>query len=280
MEKFRRNPEAWAAFIKTVREFFEKRGFIEVWTPQRVPAGAFESSLDPLKVTDRDGTQELHTSPEIAMKAILAEIKKPIFQICHCFRDDPDTGHHWKEFTMLEFYVPHEDFHYTQKLTRELFDTVAGRALPYSVMTMDDAFLKYVGTPIDQIPPYQKGDSWEESYFKWLIEKVEPGLPTDIPTLISHYPPSQAALAKLDKDHKWAERFEIYWQGLELCNGCTELDSVEELHRRYEKECALRQSQNKPPHSYPTLLEKAMHGMPPASGVAVGLERLFMCISA
>ncbi len=277
MEKFRRNPQEWAKFIKKVREFFESRDFIEVWTPQRVPSGAFENSLDPLKVIDSEGEKELHTSPEIAMKALLAELQLPIFQICHCFRDDPDTGHHWKEFTMLEFYVPHKDFQYTQELTRKLFNFVAGRDLPFSSMTMEGAFLKYVGKSLNEIPSYQEGDSWEESYFKWLIEKIEPGLPFETPTVISHYPPSQAALAKLDNSQKWAERFEIYWKGLELCNGCTELDSVEELKKRYEKECQARLSQKKAPHPYPTVLEEAMRKMPPASGVAVGLERLFMC---
>ena len=279
MEKFRRNPEAWAAFIKKVREFFETRGFIEVWTEQRVPVGAFESSLDPLKVVDSKTTHELHTSPEIAMKQLLADLQKPIFQICHCFRDDPDTGHHWKEFTMLEFYVPFKDYHHTRELTISLFNFAAGKSLPLQSMTMKEAFINHVGKPWDQISPYAKDESWEDSYFKWLVEKVEPGLPPETPTLIYDYPPSQAALAKLDASGSYAERFEIYWKGLELCNGCTELDSVEELKKRYEKEVYLRQKQNRPPHAFPEILVQAMTTMPPASGVAVGLERLFMCIS-
>jgi lysyl-tRNA synthetase class 2 len=285
----------WAECLREIRRFFDERGFFEVTTTSLVPAGAFESSIDTLKVSFGEGTAELHTSPEMEMKRVLADTHLPIYQLAKAIRDDPPTGVHKREFTMLEFYRPNCDYRTTREDTQEMFSRLTGGALNFEEISMRDLFLRTTGIDIAiantgeglrrevekrSLVTLAGDDAWDDIYFKLLIEKVEPALHPSRPTLIYDYPASQAALGKVNPASGWAERFEIYWQGMELCNGCTELDSIEELHRRYERESRNRAALGKLPHPFPTRLFEAMQkDFPPASGVAVGVDRLFRCLT-
>ncbi|MEZ4750194.1 MAG: amino acid--tRNA ligase-related protein [Bdellovibrionota bacterium] len=126
----RKNIVAWSNYLRTLREFFESRGFYEVVTDHVVPAGAFEACLDTLKVEWAQGRGELHTSPEIEMKRLLAEGSGSIFQICQCFRDDPDTGVHRREFSMLEFYEVGANWEKVMELTKALITELSGSRCP------------------------------------------------------------------------------------------------------------------------------------------------------
>lgn len=285
-------PEAWAHFIRKTRSFFEERGFIEVFTPSLVPAGAFENALDSIKVRSSAGAAELHTSPEMEMKALLAELKKPIFQICKCFRDDPDTSIHFTEFTMLEFYRPFHTYEATRKDMRDLLETLALKSFSFLEISIEDIFKKHTGIPLSElrtaplllkaarelgIQDLSEKDSWEDVFFRIMLERIEPQLDPKIPTLVFDYPASVSTLSQ-PKDSFWGERFELFWHGMELCNGATELLSKDLLKTRYDFESKERVRVGKTPHPFPERLYQALDHLPPCSGVAVGLDRLFWAL--
>lgn len=283
--------KSWSEFLKKVRLFFEARNYLEVETPYLVPVGAFESSLDCLKVQGVDIQKELHTSPEIEMKVLMTELKTSIFQICRSYRDDPATLIHFKEFHMLEFYSPGHTYRDNMALMKDFLNSVSGASLTFESYSLAEAFQKFAGLELlEDLESFKKemkrkgailfneDDSWDDLFYKVLIEKIEPQLNPNNPTFLYHFPPSQAALAALSPSKEYAERFEIYWQGIELCNGCTELTDLEELQRRFNSENQKRIEQNKKTHAFPASLAHAMKNMPACSGVAVGLERLYLCL--
>lgn len=287
------SPEKWALFIKAIRSFFESKGFLEVSTPSLVPVGAFENALDCLQVQFSSGQAELHTSPEIEMKVLLSRLKKPIFQICKCFRDDPETSIHFKEFTMLEFYLPGATYLETRELMKQLFGNLSPLPLNFDEISIHELFVNRLGIHLEEkntaeelrlaakqvgIDSLDSQHTWEDVFFRLMLDKVEPALDEKIPTLVYDYPASVSTLSK-PKDTFWGERFEIFWKGMELCNGATELSSVELLKSRYQFESNERKKMGKAPHPFPTRLAEAMESMPECSGVAVGLDRLFWAIS-
>jgi elongation factor P--(R)-beta-lysine ligase len=284
---------AWAKLLKRTRAYLDRDGFTEVMTNALVSEGAFESSIDTLKVSYSDGKGELHSSPEIEMKRCLATAQLPIYQICKCYRDDPRTPVHWKEFTMLEFYRMNASYLQILQDVQEWLEEIAERKLSFEILSVNDAIKKFAGLDLEAAPntaalrkmventrtlQLSSEDTWEDIFFKVIVEKIEPALPPDRPVFLIDYPVSVSPLSQRKGDGIWAERFELYWCGMELCNGCTELSSPEELKKRYEEESALRRALKKPPHPFPSHLYEAMKTMPPAAGVAVGLERTFLAL--
>lgn len=262
----------WARFLADIRRFFDERGFVEVTTRNLVPAGAFEGVIDCLQVSHSGGKGELHTSPEMEMKALLAATSLPCYQICRCYRDDPETGIHGREFTMLEFYNVGETYDGIRRLTTDLFVHLGHR----------DGFREATVQSLlnGKHPVPAPGERWDDAFFKLFLTEVEPQLPFDPPTVVKDYPAQIAALAALNSDGKTAQRFEIYWKGMEICNGCVELGDPVELAARIVEESNLRTTAGKSPHPYPERLMKAMEqGLPPSAGVAVGLDRLFKCFT-
>jgi lysyl-tRNA synthetase class 2 len=280
--------------LACTRAFFDRKGFTEVSTDAIVPAGAVEGTIDPIRVRHSEGTAELHTSPEIEMKRLLGRFPSPIYQICKCFRDDPATPIHRKEFTMLEYYRPHADYRQSQADMRELLDQLAGRQLATRVVTVRELIGQTVGIDLEGlwdrdglaeavarrgVLTVSASDSWEDIFFKLLIERIEPSLPPEIPVLVTDYPVAVSVLSEAKPGSRWAERFEIYWQGMELCNGCTELTDAAVLRQRLRHEQAIRAREGKAAHPDPAVLLAVMDGgLPPASGVAVGLDRLFTAL--
>lgn len=257
-----RNVREWAAFQRDIRAWLDGRGYWEVSTKYVVPAGAFESTLDTLQVRWKDGTGELHTSPEIEMKRLIAETQESLYQICHCFRDDPtETGIHLKEFHMLEFYRVGADEHSLLEEVKALFEHLAGRKLSFEVFSV---------AHLAALDP--------DSFFRSMIESIEPGFSPRTPTIVTGYPGAVSALAAVD-EKGIARRFEIYWHGMELCNGCSELTDKTELERRVAEEARLRTAEGKSPHPPPKdLLETLDRGLPQCAGVAIGLDRLFLAL--
>jgi lysyl-tRNA synthetase class 2 len=284
----------WAKFLRSIRRFFDENGFFEVSTPLLVTAGAFEATIDCLHVQWNGGSAELHTSPEIEMKALLAETEFPIYQVTKCFRDDPPTGIHRREFTMLEFYRPGADYKVTQADMKSLFGYLNGAPLSFDEVTVRELFRQTTGIDLcasataselrEQILERKlvhlgATENWDDMFYKLLIECVEPRLDPAVPTLVRDYPATQCALGKVDSSRQVVERFEIYWRGMEICNGCTELTDPTVLRERYEIESRIRRAEGKQPHPLPQrLMDTLESGLPPASGVAVGLDRLFCCL--
>lgn len=288
MKTFHHPALPWSQFIKKMRTFFEERGFVEVFTPCLVPAGAFENAIDTLKVKSLTESSELHSSPEMAMKEILAQEQTPIYQICHCFRDDPDTSIHLKEFNLLEFYRPHTNYQATQKDMKELLGFLSSKPLTFFETSIESLFEDRLGFKLSDFPDplslkeqalrngitdLHDNDSWEDLFFRFMLDKIEPSLPKEIPCLLFDYPATVSTLSA--PKGFWGERFEIFWKGMELCNGATELICPELLEARYQFESDLRLKAGKPPHPFPSSFLKALSRLPPCSGVAVGLDRLF-----
>lgn len=286
---------AWAGFLKEIRRFLDERGYFEVTTNLMVPVGAFESTLDCLQVSWSQGRAELNTSPEIEMKKLLAHNPESIYQICRSFRDDPHTPIHRLEFSMLEFY---RRGYSAAELLRETFALLTQLAssppLREATYSLPDLLEKKTGINLEKNADrisllaaakragnhsVSDTDSWEDLFFKLVLDEVETTLPPETPTALIDYPVAVSPLSKPGPGQKYAERFEIYWHGMEIANGCTELWSADGLKARYEKESQAREAAGKKRHPYPhDLIEAAKHNVGPVAGVAIGLERLFLAL--
>ena len=277
-----------------VRDFFVHRDVLEVETPVLSAYGGTDPQLDYFEI--EDPKRFMMTSPEFHMKRLLAAKFGDIFQITKSFRKDEFGGHHNNEFSMVEWYrvgMPQD------KLMDEVEDLVSeiiGTKLNARRTRWIDAFKNYAGVNpfceklsdfadacrAREIPVPEKSESLNrEDWWDYLmVFLVEPALASNGPEFILDYPPSQAALAQtyVDGDgFTWARRFELFVNQVELCNGYTELTDAVEQRRRFNADLEIRKGMNKPlPPIDERFLAALESGMPACSGVALGLDRLFM----
>ncbi len=296
-----------AQFISNIRQFFMSRQVLDVQTPLLSQAGNTDTFLQSVaaQVTyqDRPRTYYLHTSPEFAMKRLLASWQVPIYQICPVFRDNEIGVRHNIEFTMLEWYQPSYSLDDMAGELNELLAALYGHSVVMSHYRYVDAFMDFVGIhPLTaslsalQAVAEDSGltgfdfnnteDSEESRRQSWLdllfSHAVEPNLGHDLPTLIIEYPPATAALAKtaLDKEgNKIAKRFELYINGIEIANAYDELADGQALRARFEQDNQLRQRHNLPQMPVDEHLLAASNDLIPCSGIAVGLDRLLMVMT-
>jgi lysyl-tRNA synthetase class 2 len=301
---------ARASLHASLRRSFEALGYQEVETPLLVPAPGMEPHIQPFEVpfipeTDV-GTRSslwLHTSPEYAMKRLLADGSGPLFQLCKVFRNGEISPTHNPEFTLLEFYRPHADYHAIMSdLERLLSDAEAVLApakplfaqLPFERLTVREALQRETGIDLAEAPAVGAGEwlagraeaigvrvggatAFDDVFFHLFLQKVEPKLGFDRPTFLIEYPASMAALARLKPgDPSVAERVELYARGLELGNGFSELTDAAEQRRRLVEEQAFRRANRRPVLPLDERFLDAVGKMPPAGGIAVGLDRLLM----
>jgi lysyl-tRNA synthetase class 2 len=277
-----------ARLIQAVRAFFHARGYTEVETPYAVPAPGEEVHLRAI----RAGDNWLHTSPEFGMKKLLAGGAGPIFQIARVWRDEPASPTHAAEFTMLEWYSlnPSMDalIEETHALLRAVLPpSVAGDA--YERLTVAEAFWRYAGADVlgtagDAAALAQgsgavlrEGESWEDLFFRLLLERVEPYLGRNKPSFLTHWPAAQAALARRDPlDERVAERFELYVGGMELANAFVELTDPAEQRVRFNEDRARRHALYGPDWEMDEVFLAALAEMPPCAGIAMGFDRLAM----
>lgn len=274
-----------ANVIKTVRDFFWERGFLEVETPLLIPANAPEEYINPIITTN---SWQLQTSPEICMKRLLCGGHQKLFQISRCWRSEERGSRHLSEFTMLEWYRSDCDYHTLMTDCEALLQYVAARCLPdsrsfvrnsaritpfapWQRISVQEAFLRF--GKIDVWDCLRKG-----LYEEMLTSVVEPALAGfDSPVILMDYPKELAALARTKpEDSELAERFELYVGGLELANGFSELNDPDEQRRRFEDANRTRSNigQDVLPMPEPFLNTLAM--MPDSAGIAMGLDRLVM----
>lgn len=300
-----------AQLISNIRQFFASRHMLEVQTPLLSQAGNTDAFLQSVaaQVTyqDRPRTYYLHTSPEFAMKRLLASWQVPIYQICPVFRDNEIGTRHNIEFTMLEWYQPNYSLADMAVEVGDLLEILYGHPVVMNHYRYVDAFMDFVGIhPLIaslaalQAVAEDKGlvgfdfnseascasDSKEDRRQSWLdllfSHAVEPNLGHDLPTLIIDYPPATAALAKtaLDKEgNVVAKRFELYIKGIEIANAYDELADGQALRVRFEKDNQLRQRHNLPMMPIDEHLIAASDDLIPCSGIAVGLDRLLMVLT-
>lgn len=289
----RRVLEARAELYGSIRAFFAARGALEVETPILSRHATVDRHIDSFATTDG---RWLHTSPEFAMKRLLAAGSGPIWQIAKVFRVDEQGRHHNPEFSMLEWYRPGLDHH-------ALMDEVAallahcGVASRCERTSYREAFVRHAGVDpwTDETPRLRaalrergivepQGLSSDELADRdfwldlWMSLVVGPALGGDAPVFVHDYPASQAALARVRPGTPpVAERFELFWHGIELANGFHELTDAGEQRRRFEDDQAWRAARGRtvPPYDRP-LVEALQSGMPDCAGVALGLDRLLM----
>jgi elongation factor P--(R)-beta-lysine ligase len=283
----------WSHFLAAVRTHLTAVGLQEVETPTLVINPGMEPELEPFHAALKNGRVQvplfLATSPELHLKQLLAMGFSDIFEIKTVFRNEELTEFHEPEFHMLEWYRAFANLDAIEADLIGLVAAVAGETEPvkkFSVAELFELHTDFVLKPQttrDELYTLAQKFSLAPSetmgfndlfHLIWL-SNVEPKMPQG-PVLLGHYPPSQAALSRIGS-HGWAERFELYWKGVEIANAFHELNDPVEQRRRFESDQIKRVEYGRTPlkidENFMTSLE---YGMPPSGGIALGLDRLFM----
>lgn len=282
-----------AEMLRQIRAFFDQRGFFEVQTPLLSRDTVVDRYLEPipveLSVAGATGQFYLQTSPEFAMKRLLAAGAKAIYQVGPAFRAGEAGPQHNPEFTMLEWYRIEDSYEQGMKLLSDFNQSIL-QTSPAEVITYRQAFTRFAGVDpfsatdaeLRALLPPETEDAVgydRDNLLNWIMAAmVEPNLGLNQPNILCDWPPSQAALAKIRPgDIPVAERFELFMAGVELANGYHELVDATELTRRMERTNLLRVAQGAPALPTTSRLQLAMQdGLPDCCGVAVGVDRLLM----
>jgi lysyl-tRNA synthetase class 2 len=263
---------------------------------------AFEAHFIPEMGSGPPSTLYLHTSPEYAMKRLLAEGAPAIFQICKVFRNGELSELHNPEFSMLELYRPGVDY---DRIMEDLETLLASAEVavssnrrcftevPYQRLSFRDAILNESGIDLRRCTDASslgeearragvlvgEGSSFEDLLSHVFLQKVEAKLGSNRPTFLVEYPASMASLARLKPgDRSVAERFELYAEGRELANGFSELTDACEQRERLIDEQAQRRAAGRPVYPLDEKFLEAVSRLPPCAGVALGLDRLLMTL--
>jgi len=284
--------------LKSIRAFFDARDVLEVETPLLASAGNTDPHIESLQTVFRDQSYYLNTSPEFAMKRMLAAYGESIFQICKAFRDEELGPMHNPEFSMLEWYRPGFDLlqlmDEVEALVLALFDKEreAFIRLGYAQAFEQFGLEPYLATASDcrncaikyGIEQPVGLEDEKDEWLDWLMTQlILPSLPSDQFTFIYDYPASQCALARLKINEQGvtvASRFELFYGETELANAFHELTLVDEQRQRFQAQNEIRLAENKPEIKIDEQLLSALeYGLPDCSGVALGLDRLLMVLS-
>ncbi|MCX7314769.1 MAG: EF-P lysine aminoacylase EpmA [Hyphomicrobiales bacterium] len=304
--------------LSALREWFRKRGFLEVETPalqtspgNEVHLHAFETELT--TPGGRGAPLYLHTSPEFACKKLLAAGESRIFSLSHVYRNRERGPLHHPEFTMLEWYRTNEPYETLMADSTAILVEAAKAAGslqmewkdratdPYATperISVADAFTQLAGVDLlatldgdtgdrDKLAAAARGagiqiaddDTWSDVFSRVLVERIEPRLGHGRPTLLDLYPLPEAAWAQRAQDARFAQRFELYACGVELANGFAEITDAAEQRRRFEEAMAERQRRYGEQYPIDGDLLAALAAMPPASGIAMGFDRLVMLLT-
>lgn len=283
-----------AAMLRIARHWFEGSGALEVETPTLSAAAVTDVHLASIAARVCGVPRYLHTSPEFAMKRLLAAGHGDVWQIVRVYRDGESGRHHNPEFTMIEWYRCNRDHHALMREVEQLITAMLAdsRALPAAAyLTYRHAFEGLTGVDpftaaiadieaallgADVVIPQGFGadrDAWLDLA---MATVVGPRLGHGAPTFVHDYPASQAALAR--RRGEVASRFELYLDGIELANGFHELADPLEQRSRIESDRAQRRARGLPDVPVDERFLAALaHGLPDCAGVALGFDRLVMC---
>lgn len=288
----------WRDFIKSINAFFDQRGFDFINTPTLVLCPGTEPFLEPFSTEFIYGSKTmkmfLPTSPELHLKKCLAKGWDKIYEIRPCFRNGEISSLHQPEFHLLEWY---RAFASTLDIQEDLKELVSFLAPPFKSkvwarVSMAELFQKYLDfelTPstsqneLVELARHHEIDvtaavDFDEVFYYLFLEKIEPRLKEWECLFLHSYPPSQAALARLTPEG-WGDRFELYIQGIEIANAFCELNNPVEQRARSLEDLDKKQTYGKTP----VMLDEDFflhldRGMPPSSGIALGVDRLFMVL--
>ena len=300
------------ALINLIRTWFTEQGFFELETPLLVPSAGMEVHLHGFKtnyIDPQDESKEyfLPTSPEFAIKKALGNGFEKVFEIARVFRNHGELGpQHHPEFNMLEWYQLGnyldimDDVEALLSYLSTIFDsTCAPDNFSWESgvkrSTVSDCFLQYAGLDLEQgmnnknqwlsfaaqaldenIP---EDDTFEDIFFRVWMKLIEPNLGLTQPEIVFDYPASMAALSKLKKpENIWAERFELYIQGVEIGNAFSELTDSAEQAQRFKIANEQRKALGYLPHPVDEDLIHAVGNMQSTGGIAIGIERLAMVL--
>lgn len=308
--------------LRALREWLWAAGFVEADTPQLVPGPGLEPQIDPLVVDvaldllqTRRARRWLITSPELALKRVVAAGVSQVFQLGHVFRDGEQTVRHSPEFALLEWYRGPGTLEAILDDTLAMIRVVANaignesavdvHAEP-ELLSVADAFLRYanidLGAAIDQT---QAGDvealpkavraigdvivgehvGFDDAFFHVMTTRIEPNIGRERLCVLTQWPASMAVLARVDDDDpRYARRFEIYGHSqlgcLELCNAFDELTDAVEQRRRFLDDNATRRALGKPELPLDEDFLNALPFLPsPSAGNALGVDRLLMLLT-
>jgi len=292
-----------ARIIRRVRSFFDERNYLELDTPLLSPDLIPESCLEVFetsRILPNGSTAPywLIPSPEIWMKKIIARHRTSVYQICKCFRNGESSGFlHSPEFTMLEYYTMNANYLDSLKITEELFaflsEAGSGLSAPFERLTIAEAFTRFAGFDLFAAaetegaleaearklglnPP--AGMRTAELYDLIFIHAVEPRLKQERPVALLDYPAFVPCLARKATNGKTVERWELYYNGIELANCFTEETDAEQVRRFFESEAAAKEQKALVRHRVDRDYGKMFQDFPPCSGVALGLDRLIMAL--
>jgi lysyl-tRNA synthetase class 2 len=300
------NLRSKAHIIRLIRAWFDNQGFVEIHTARLIGLPGQEPYLEPFwtEVVEANGAKHpaaLITSPEYAMKRVLAEGLDKIYDLGPCFRNnEPWDGTHDPEFLLLEWYRRDAELNDLMDDTEAMVMAVAKefRVEPEELkrswrrITVEQAFKEYLNVELTPLledrekiaelsrslnQTVDEGDTWDDLFFKIFLTYIEPKLGIELPTFLYKYPASMAALARRSKDDpRYADRVELYVGGMELANGFAELADPVEQRARFEEERELRARLGKKTWDLDEAFLKDLPNMGNAAGIAFGIDRLIM----
>jgi lysyl-tRNA synthetase class 2 len=287
-----------AVILAKIRQFFAEREVMEVETPTLSAASVTDVHLATFSTTfvGPGNAQGLplfmQTSPEFAMKRLLAAGSGAIYQLAKAFRNEESGRHHNPEFTMLEWYRPGFDefdlMNEIDELMQLILNCKKATSVSYQQVFIDVLGVDPLAASLDDLQQLATAKGYgdiaaNETHKDTLLQllfcmEVEPKIGIEAPCFVYHFPASQAALAQLNPDdNRVAGRFELYYQGMELANGFNELTDSKEQAARFAEDNQLRAQMGLPEVAADTRFLAALaHGLPQCSGVALGVDRLVM----
>lgn len=309
------NPELlklWSLYLTKVRSYFVSQNFIEVQTPSLVSCPGTEPALEAFKTEfvfgDKKQTLYLPTSPELNLKKALSQGLEKIFEIRSCFRNSEITERHQSEFMMIEWYRAFANLNSIREDVISLIQflnqdseliiqfqkcsqTTMNAPRGISIKTVRELFeeQKINLHPQMNLQNYKdllsktqlkiQGDlTIDDCFFLLMGELIEPNLNGKDLVFVEQYPPFQAALARMNEEG-WGERFEVYWQGLEIANAFHELNDPTLQREQAHGDLSKKKSEGKTAIPLDEDFFSALDfGIPPSGGIALGLDRLFMAL--
>ena len=294
MPNFKEKLLHYQYLTRNIRDFFYSRNVVEVVTPSLLVSPATDVYIDSIEVSVNHALSKsskfyLHTSPELEMKRLLSRGSGDIFQICQVFRDNEHGNINSNEFTMLEYYRVGFDMHQLIDEIKDLLIALGNddaiKQMSYAQVFSDIAKIDILNSDFEDLKNILEShglnsdyDYIEDMQMVLFVHLIEPKLKTIPVCFIYDFPKQQAALAQIDG--LVAHRFEMYIKGTEIANGYQEIQTSKEYRDRFEIELGKRKSLSKSIGSLDEdFLDDLEDGLPPCSGVAIGIDRLFTSLS-